>query len=424
VHKPFVILMVDDNDNNLFTLRELLSRLPGLELCSATNGEDALNTCIERDIHLLLLDVQMPGMDGYETAKHLQMTTRTREIPIVFLTAFYKSEAFIQRGYELGAVDYLTKPIDDNLLLNRVRNYQHLFEREAALKVQTFALQTSSAALQATVSQLQATQAQLVETQKLAALGNIVTAVAHELNTPIGNCILLTSTLDSQLKDFQHALVEGPGVRRSQLQEFMERTQVAMDLLTKSLRRSAELVANFKAIKVERGSLSRRTFAIKEVVDATIKTMAVELGASAHTIDTHVPVGLMMESYPEPLEVVIRHLVNNARLHAFEGRAIGRMLLSVKAVDSNTIELVFEDDGCGMTEELQGHIFEPFFTTKLGKGGSGLGLNICYSFVMGILGGQIAVHSAPGKGSRFVITIPRIAPETVAVQALSAGNGG
>jgi diguanylate cyclase (GGDEF)-like protein/PAS domain S-box-containing protein len=145
----FRILIVDDKADNLFTLRSLLSRLPNCVIVDANSGEAALVATLEYDIHLILLDIQMPGMDGFETAGHLQMTGRTRDIPIIFLTAVFKAEAFSQRGYAVGAVDYLTKPIDENLLLNRIRIYQRLaVQRRSLLDVEN-RLKLSSQALNA-----------------------------------------------------------------------------------------------------------------------------------------------------------------------------------------------------------------------------------------------------------------------------------
>ncbi|ATX81083.1 PAS domain S-box-containing protein [Mariprofundus ferrinatatus] len=131
---PFKILIVDDNPNNLFTLESLLRRLDDCEIVQASSGEAALATTIENSIDLILLDVQMPGMDGYSTAEHLKMTRRTRDIPIIFITAVFKSAEFIKHGYEVGAIDYLTKPLDENQLLNRIRLYRKIFERETALR--------------------------------------------------------------------------------------------------------------------------------------------------------------------------------------------------------------------------------------------------------------------------------------------------
>jgi len=146
INKPlFTLLIVDDNDNNLFTLNTLLGQLEGCQIIEATSGEQALLATLEQDIQLVLLDVQMPGMDGFETARHLKMTERTRDIPIVFLTAVFKAESFIKQGYAIGAVDYLTKPIDENQLLNRIKLYKQLFQRQQTLQSTFNQLQQSEA---------------------------------------------------------------------------------------------------------------------------------------------------------------------------------------------------------------------------------------------------------------------------------------
>jgi PAS domain S-box-containing protein len=144
---PFVILIVDDTPNNLFTLRELLKRLRDCEIIEANSGAEALTRVLERQVDLILLDVQMPGMDGFETARHLQMTERTRNIPIIFITAVFKAEEFIQRGFGVGAVDYLTKPIDDNLLINRIHLYQSIRRRELQLTAMVEQLRQQEQAL-------------------------------------------------------------------------------------------------------------------------------------------------------------------------------------------------------------------------------------------------------------------------------------
>ncbi|MFT5720027.1 MAG: PAS domain S-box-containing protein [Motiliproteus sp.] len=165
--EKFVILVVDDNVNNRFTLRALLARLPDCTVVEADSGEAALRCTLERTINLILLDVQMPGMDGFETAQHLQMTERTRHIPVVFVTAVLKASEFVARGYGLGAVDYLTKPIDDSLLLSRVRLYQHLSERELILERSVQRLQLSEKHLLQAKESAEATAKELA-TQALA----------------------------------------------------------------------------------------------------------------------------------------------------------------------------------------------------------------------------------------------------------------
>lgn len=132
----FKVLIVDDNPNNLFTLRSLIEKYTDVNVIEADGGEKAVNLALtENDVDLIILDVQMPEMDGFQTASMLKVRKKTRDIPVIFLTAAYKTDEFQQKGYEVGAADYLLKPIDDNLLLNKLTAYFRLIEKERALNV-------------------------------------------------------------------------------------------------------------------------------------------------------------------------------------------------------------------------------------------------------------------------------------------------
>jgi PAS domain S-box-containing protein len=132
----FKVLIVDDNPNNLFTLRSLIEKYTDVQVIEADGGEKAVKLALtENDVDLIILDVQMPEMDGFQTASMLKVRKKTREIPVIFLTAAYKTDEFQQKGYDVGAADYLLKPIDDNLLLNKLTAYFRLIEKERALNV-------------------------------------------------------------------------------------------------------------------------------------------------------------------------------------------------------------------------------------------------------------------------------------------------
>ncbi len=133
----FTLLIVDDNPDNLFTLRTLIRQHLAVQICEAESGKAAIELATARtDIDLIVLDIQMPEMDGFETAALLKMRKKTRDIPIIFLTAAFKSEEFQQRGYALGAADYLLKPIDDNQLINKLSTYFRLIDKERSLNKQ------------------------------------------------------------------------------------------------------------------------------------------------------------------------------------------------------------------------------------------------------------------------------------------------
>lgn len=130
-YADFRILIVDDNRNNLFTLRALIEKHMDAEILETDSGQSALDMALKNPrIDLIVLDVQMPEMDGFQTATMLKVRRKTRDIPIIFLTAAYKTDEFQQKGYEVGAADYLLKPIDDNQLINKISTYLRLIEKE------------------------------------------------------------------------------------------------------------------------------------------------------------------------------------------------------------------------------------------------------------------------------------------------------
>jgi signal transduction histidine kinase len=260
---------------------------------------------------------------------------------------------------------------------------------------------------------LQLAQTQLVEREKLASLGALVAGVAHELNTPIGNSLLVASTLQEGSRRFAEQTRSG-GLRRSELERFCATAEESSSLLVRSLGRAAQLVASFKQLAVDQTSDRRRSFDLAKVCEEVALTLDNRLRREEHRLECDIPPGLIFDSFPGPLEQVISNLVLNAVLHGFEGRSGGRMRLQAEPVGGDWVRLVFSDDGRGIPDEQLPRIFDPFFTTKMGQGGSGLGLHICYTIVSSLLGGQISVSSVAGQGTRFELMLPRVAPHGAA----------
>jgi signal transduction histidine kinase len=256
--------------------------------------------------------------------------------------------------------------------------------------------------------QLQDAQTQLVSQEKLAALGSLMAGVAHELNTPIGNSLLIASTLQQKTAEIEQQL-NGPGLRRSELAAYVADAQKASELVMRGLTSAADLVNSFKQVAVDRTTEQRRMFNLQQVVHEVVATMMNRIRNANHSIEYDIPDALAMDSYPGPFGQVLANFINNALLHAFEGRSHGRMRLSAGTPVEGRALVVFSDDGGGIPAEHQSRIFDPFFTTKLGQGGSGLGLSISYNIVTSLLGGQISVNSSPA-GTSFTLDLPLTAP--------------
>ncbi len=256
---------------------------------------------------------------------------------------------------------------------------------------------------------LQLAQDRLVEQEKLAALGSLVAGVAHELNTPIGNSLLMASTLRDASQHFQQRIAAG-ALRRSELLSYCEGSEASTTLLLRSLEQASNLIASFKQLAVDQTSDQRRGFDLAQTVEEVVMTLASRIRREEHEIRLQLQPGLMMDSYPGPLGQVIGNLVLNAMLHGFDGRKGGHMRLQAQAQGPDRVLIEFSDDGQGIPPQNLRRIFEPFFTTRLGQGGSGLGLHICYNIVHTLLGGSIRVQSVVGEGTRFIVELPRIAP--------------
>ena len=258
--------------------------------------------------------------------------------------------------------------------------------------------------------QLKDAQTQLAAQEKLASLGSLVAGVAHELNTPIGNSLLMASTLHDKTAAI-HAALDGSALRRSELSAYIGATREASELIMRSLHQAAELVNSFRQVSVDQASAQRRRFDLARACQEILATMMNTVRMAGHTLVLEVPDGIVMDSYPGPFGQVIINFVNNALLHAFE-RPGGQMRLSARQLDAAWVELRFADDGRGIAPAHLARVFDPFFTTRMGQGGTGLGLNIAHTIVTSLLGGAIRVESTPGEGAVFILALP-LAPAEV-----------
>lgn len=255
---------------------------------------------------------------------------------------------------------------------------------------------------------LRRAQADLVHAEKLASLGSLVAGVAHELNTPIGNAVMVASTLSDHRRSFEAAIAGG--LRRSALDHYLASAGEALQVLERNLHRAAELVGSFKQLAVDQSSEQRRHFLLAEVVQEVLLALSPTLRRSRVVLVPEVPVDLALDSYPGPVGQVLVNLITNALVHAFDPGAEGRVQLQAEPRGSAGLRLRVVDNGRGIPEADIGRVFDPFFTTRLGQGGSGLGLHIVYNLVTGPLGGRIEVRSQEGAGTEFVIDLPLQAP--------------
>ena len=258
--------------------------------------------------------------------------------------------------------------------------------------------------LEKSLKDLQKAQDELIETEKLAALGNLVAGVAHEINTPMGITYTNITYINEKLHDLNDMYRENR-LSKSFFEENLNTIIEALSGAIYNIERSSKLIKSFKNVAVDQIVEEKRDFNIIEYLNEVIMSIRPTFKGTNFEIHFDHSGELYINSYPGIFLQIINNLINNSIQHGFEGRDKGNINISVQEKDDK-IELIYSDDGIGMEIEQLSRIFEPFFTTKRGQGGAGLGMNIVYNLVTKKLEGVISCKSNKNRGTDFIITFP------------------
>ncbi len=280
---------------------------------------------------------------------------------------------------------------------------------EAALQASEREIRSARDAAEAALRNLQETQNFLIEAEKLAALGRLVAGVAHEINNPVGTSLTVASSLERKAAMFTAEVARGD-LRRSSLNEFLDISREASSQLVANLTRAAELVQSFKQVATDRSHSNQRTFDLGDLTEQVFLSLRPSLGKQNVTLNVECQPDLIMNSYPGPYGQVLTNLLLNSIAHAFPGGKGGTVDVKAQASGHDHVEIVFSDDGCGMSLDVRRKAFDPFFTTRRDQGGTGLGFHIVHSIVTNCLGGRLNLDSEPNQGTKMQILLPRVAP--------------
>ena len=270
-------------------------------------------------------------------------------------------------------------------------------------------LRASKEKAESALLELNAAQQNLIDAERLAALGGLVAGVAHEVNNPIGISLTVASSFARRADMFESELNSNTPLRRSQLLDFVRTCQDAAQQLVANLHRAGELIQSFKQVAVDRSHAERRQFSLSEATDQIIASLRPVLKKAPVTVSVEVPDGLLIDGYPGSYGQILTNLFLNATNHAFPDGRSGAISISAKPRGNDDIEIIFADNGAGMTPDVQRQAFDPFFTTRRNEGGTGLGLHIVYNLVTQQLGGRMMLDSRLGQGTTFRIIMPRTA---------------
>ena len=377
--RPVRVLIADDHEVN----RELLEFVleDTYTVVSAKDGQEALELALQEPLpDIILLDIMMPNMNGYEVCQQLKENPKTRNIPVIFITAAATQDNET-KGLEIGAIDYITKPITPKVVLARVRNH---------------------------VAYLKA-QKRLTQAQKSEALAQVVTGVAHEINTPVGIMLTASSFLSEAIGKFGKEIKDNE-INPDALQKFLARASESADLIVNNAQRASELIKSFKQISADQVSEVYRTINLSEYLESILASLGPRLKKARIAVEIDCSPTLQIKTYPGVLAQIITNLAVNAIDHAFLPESDAKISIKVTEADTETLVLSFNDNGKGIPQALEAKVFEPFFTTNRNKGGTGLGLSIVNSLATETLQGSIDIEGREGQGAQFKLQFKKETP--------------
>jgi signal transduction histidine kinase len=419
-----LILIVDDNPTNVKVLFDVLEA-EGCRTFIARSGEDALDKLEVLHPDLILLDVMMAGMDGFETCVRIKSNPDTQSIPVIFMTALSDTSDKV-KGFSCGAVDYIAKPFQQEEVLARVKLHLELYHLRQQLE-QKVAARTQ--ALTNALAEVKQAQLQMIQSEKMSALGNLVAGVAHEINNPVGCIVGNVKFVEESIADL-FSLID-LYQRLPQSTEAIATKLKAIDLeylrqdlpkLVRAMKDGGERITSIsKSLRTfsRADSDEKQTFNIQDGIDSTLLILQHRLKANEQRPDIEVTTEYgnipLINCFPGLLNQVFMNILANA-IDALEESNQGldfttienhpNQILITTEVEGEQVKITIADNGKGISEEAKSRIFDHLFTTKEVGKGTGLGLAIAHQIIVEKHGGAIVVNSELGKGTEFVIKIP------------------
>jgi signal transduction histidine kinase len=415
------ILVVDDTPDNLRLLSAILTGA-GYHVRKALNGQMALTACQTILPDLILLDINMPVMNGYEVCRQLKEMDKTQKVPVIFISALDDVLDKV-KAFEVGGIDYITKPFQSTEVLLRVENQLKIGLLQSRLQEQNFTLKQA-------LDELKQAQSQLVQNEKMVALGQLAAGMAHEINNPISFIYSNLKPASQYFQDllkiieaYQHAYPHPTSPVQETLQNIdLEFTVQDFYKIVEAMNRGTErihqLVLSLKNF-TRLNEAQMKSVDIHEGLDSTL----VMLQSRFHATEKRPEIQVIKDygdlpkitCYASQINQVFIHLLSNA-IDAIEEAMKGKIesenhepgfiKIRTQYLNPDKITIHITDSGLGIPETILPRLFDPFFTTKPVGSGTGLGLSISYQIIVKQHQGQLTCCSTPGQGAEFLIVLP------------------
>ncbi|GAB6403305.1 hybrid sensor histidine kinase/response regulator [Pseudomonas sp. MHK4] len=384
------LLIVDDLPENLLALEALIAREDRL-VYKALSADEALSLLLQHEFAIAILDVQMPGMNGFELAELMRGTEKTRNIPIVFVSAAGRELNYAFKGYESGAVDFLHKPLDIQAVKSKVNVFVDLYRQSKAMKQQVEALERSRREQEALLQQLQSTQRELEQAVRMR--DDFMSIVAHEVRTPLNGLIL-----ETQLRKMHLARDNAAAFTLDKMHAMVDRDERQI----KSLIRLIEDMLDVSRIRTGKLSIRPTHFDLAALARGLVQNFAQQIEAAEASVSLEAEQPVMGDWDEFRIEQVISNLLTNALRYG------AKSPITLKVYSENgEARVEVRDCGIGISEENQQRIFQQFERVSANHVAAGLGLGLFISEqIVTAHGGTITVESRIGEGALFRVCLP------------------